>query len=169
MLRLDLTALSETGKLPIRASVPADPAWWAGAAFEMAGPAKLSGLAQWLAGEEILVEASLEGARSGRCRRCADPMEAEFRIPLTLYYVPEGAGEVDSADVRTYDPSALSLDLSEAVREEAILTLSRYLLCSQECRGLCPHCGVDLNQKECVCAPEEGDARWNVLKALRAE
>ena len=53
-----------------------------------------------------------------------------------------------------------------AIRDELILAAPRYLQCRDDCRGLCPRCGQDLNAGPCGCAPEP-DPRWSALYALR--
>ena len=49
-----------------------------------------------------------------------------------------------------------------------LLELPMNLLCSEECRGLCPHCGKNLNREKCACRDEEEpDARWGALDNLK--
>jgi uncharacterized protein len=52
------------------------------------------------------------------------------------------------------------------IREELILAVPEYVLCREECRGLCPRCGKDLNEGPCACRPEP-DPRWAALEALK--
>jgi uncharacterized protein len=58
------------------------------------------------------------------------------------------------------------LDLAEAVRQYALLTLPMKPLCREDCAGLCSSCGHNLNQGPCDCQPQIVDPRWSKLKEL---
>jgi uncharacterized protein len=58
------------------------------------------------------------------------------------------------------------LDLTEAIRQYALLALPMKPLCQESCAGLCPSCGHNLNQGACNCPPEAGDPRWSELNEL---
>jgi uncharacterized protein len=58
------------------------------------------------------------------------------------------------------------LEPDEAIIESIFLELPSRLLCSPDCRGLCPKCGKKMTGDECGCAPREIDPRWSKLKAL---
>jgi uncharacterized protein len=72
----------------------------------------------------------------------------------------------DDPSARVIDARATVLDLSETVREELILSVPEYVLCRDDCRGLCPGCGQDLNVRSCGCQPSK-DSRWSPLEGLR--
>ena len=169
MLTLDLNRLARVGKMPIQGSVSTDPEFWGGTGIGLAGDLVLDAEAQWLAGEEVLLVGRARGTQSGECRRCLEGVERPVDVPLSLYYVPADQGELDAADVRTYDPATADLKLGDDLREEIILALDSYMECRPDCKGLCPRCGADLNETECACVPETGDARWDALRALTAE
>ncbi len=57
-------------------------------------------------------------------------------------------------------------DITDAVYTNLILNLPQRVLCSEQCKGLCSSCGVDLNLSQCDCKKEEGDPRFAVLKNL---
>lgn len=57
-------------------------------------------------------------------------------------------------------------DLTEELRECIILSFPSNPLCSEDCKGLCPHCGADLNKGPCSCKPSDGDFRWGGLDGL---
>jgi uncharacterized protein len=64
------------------------------------------------------------------------------------------------------DPSSSYFVLDDLVREAIILSLPLKPLCSEECKGLCPICGTDLNKSHCHCVIEKTDPRWDMLKGL---
>lgn len=108
-----------------------------------------------------LVEGFAETAVSGICGRCLYPIENEVvrTEKLTLFF-----DEIDNME---------ELDISEDIRSEVLLVLPMNLLCDEDCAGLCPVCGADLNEEECDCqieSPEEdateGDNPWGALEQL---
>ena len=76
--------------------------------------------------------------------------------------------EVDDPDVFRIPPRAVELDLRPAIREQWLLAVPSYALCREECRGLCPRCGADLNAGECECPPA-ADSRWEALRGLGSD
>jgi uncharacterized protein len=75
--------------------------------------------------------------------------------------------QADDPAVYVIPPRSRTLDLSGAVREELILAVPDYLLCREDCAGLCPHCGKDLNEGPHECAGRSTDPRWAALEALK--
>jgi len=59
-----------------------------------------------------------------------------------------------------------AVDLDELVREQILLALPSRRLCREECKGLCPTCGADLNAGRCACEQREVDPRWSALADL---
>ncbi|MFN3694656.1 MAG: YceD family protein, partial [Ignavibacterium sp.] len=55
------------------------------------------------------------------------------------------------------------IDFDNDVREFAILAIPMKKLCKEDCKGLCPRCGADLNFEQCTCPKEEIDPRWEKL------
>ena len=94
----------------------------------------------------------------------ADNIEDESHI---IYAEPDETTD-DDPDVYPLDPDARELDLRPAIREQWLLAQPRYVLCREDCKGLCPRCGTDLNDGPCDCPPQT-DSRWDSLrKAERA-
>lgn len=58
------------------------------------------------------------------------------------------------------------VDLGEVIREYALIDMPMRPLCREDCQGLCPRCGADLNEGPCDCQDDEGDDRFAVLKKL---
>jgi uncharacterized protein len=59
-----------------------------------------------------------------------------------------------------------SVDITEDFREEILLHVPGFAVCSEDCRGICPRCGVDLNKGSCECKTEEGPTLWSALDNL---
>jgi uncharacterized protein len=64
------------------------------------------------------------------------------------------------------DSSATFFEIDDLVRDALILSLPLKPLCSEDCKGLCPICGTDLNRSQCDCVKEKTDPRWDQLKGL---
>ena len=60
-----------------------------------------------------------------------------------------------------------SLELEDVLREQMLLEVPIKTVCTEECKGLCPHCGRNLNTGECECAAKVSDPRWEALKGLK--
>jgi uncharacterized protein len=58
------------------------------------------------------------------------------------------------------------LDLNEAIRQNALLTIPMKPLCREDCGGLCTTCGKDLNEGQCECSKEGIDYRWSKLSTI---
>jgi uncharacterized protein len=78
-----------------------------------------------------------------------------------------GSFELALADEETY--SGQTIDLAPAIREQVLLAAPPSPLCSEGCKGLCAVCGQDKNLRDCGCAEEHLDPRWEALKAIRLQ
>ena len=97
------------------------------------------------------------------CDRCCE--ETTFKRAVTFSHVlVRELGEEDS-DEYLLVPEA-RLDLDELLTEDILLDMPGKFLCKEDCKGLCPHCGVNRNREECSCEREETDPRLEALKAL---
>jgi uncharacterized protein len=117
----------------------------------------------------IEVEAEVAAPWRGECRRCLRPVTGRLRCDVREVYRPRKAGEEEDADEETYPLKGEMLDLSPLVRDALLLELPIAPLCRDDCLGLCPGCGAELNEGPCQCSPAAGDPRWSALDALRGE
>ena len=114
-----------------------------------------------------------------RCSRCLEPFGLPVDAAFDLRYLPEGTGlpdgdEKEDGAICDDDPSAAiycddEIDLAALMREQFYLALPMKPLCRQDCSGLCPHCGTNLNTETCQCQTEWEDPRLAGLKALITE
>lgn len=107
------------------------------------------------------------------CDRClatlSIPVEASFDL---LYVPPIGTGdehELGANDLSLGFYQDGVIDVDDLAREQIELALPMARLCSQECRGLCPECGANLNLGECACSEDQVDMRWAALKELKSK
>lgn len=108
------------------------------------------------------------GHMSGRvetqCRRCLGPATLDVNEELHLLFAEEGQPEADEPDVYPLAARVNTLDLRPAIREHWVLAAPAFALCREDCKGLCPRCGADLNAGACSCEPAV-DPRWNALRS----
>ena len=106
------------------------------------------------------------------CSRCLEPFRLPVAAPFDLRYLPasevsaDGEREVDAEDLETSYYENDAIDLNELMREQFYLALPMKPLCQDDCRGLCPQCGTNLNTGTCNCAPVWEDPRLAALKNL---
>ena len=107
------------------------------------------------------------------CSRCVEPFKSPVDASFDLGYLPrshnvgEGEREVEEDDLSTSFYEDETLDLGQLMREQFYLSLPMKPLCQVECRGLCPHCGTNLNRGRCGCRRDWEDPRLAALKALK--
>lgn len=99
------------------------------------------------------------------CRRCLSDVETAVDEPVRLLFLANGETGADDPDVFVFDPRSHELDLRPAVREQWVLSVPRYVVCRDDCKGLCPTCGSDLNAAPCGC-PRPTDDRWATLRSV---
>ncbi len=96
----------------------------------------------------------------GACDRCLRDIRCERVVPLEHILVTSLNNE-DNGDFVLVDNYQLPLD--SLVEADLILSLPSKVLCREDCRGLCPHCGKDLNEGLCGCKPKTVDPRLEAL------
>lgn len=105
----------------------------------------------------------------GECARCLDPIETVLEFDFDRTIVTEGTLSDEVLEEKADEYLVLKrgiLEPDEAIIESIFLELPSRLLCSPDCRGLCPKCGKKMTGDECGCAPREIDPRWSKLKEL---
>ena len=98
----------------------------------------------------------------GECDRCAKPFERDFAVSLEAVLVTELENE-DYDDPWTFELDGDQADLDDILTTAVVLNMDSKLLCSEDCKGLCPKCGADLSLGPCDCKPEM-DPRLAVLQ-----
>ncbi len=108
------------------------------------------------------------------CGRCLDLFDFTIGPHLDLYFLPQAGGEVEEEEVELKERELVigsyrggRLDLGEVFREQLFLALPLKRLCREDCRGLCPNCGINWNQGSCECRPEVADLPFSGLGDLR--
>jgi uncharacterized protein len=129
--------------------------------FRETGESPVSGEVSLLRTDKgIFVSGTIETTFKGVCSRCLVPIEQ----PLTLHFEEEYSSEADEGAFAISGDK--EIDLSEAVRQYFLLAIPMKPLCREDCAGLCPTCGHNLNLGPCDCAPRDIDPRLAQLAML---
>ncbi len=102
------------------------------------------------AGKSVLIEGQLTAAAHARCAKCLSPAKAEVTVPFREMYVQDG----DPEDPDKFAFEGYSLDLNHLALSLTLLHLPMRFLCGEDCKGLCPGCGTNLNKQTCACRKE---------------
>jgi len=123
-------------------------------------------------GGGILARGAFQTAATVLCSRCSEPVTVAVSDQFEVLFV-ESAGASRSQEIeltaQEMDIDTLRddrLDLSGLLRENVLLSLPFQPLCRADCRGLCPRCGVDMNETSCQCHVREPDPRLLPLQRL---
>jgi uncharacterized protein len=115
----------------------------------------------------VLLEIEVQGHFT--CDRCAQDFDRVHRSVETFYFAFDDPGLPPAADdeIGLIPVGAVTLDVSQEIRDTTILGLPSKILCRDDCRGICPDCGADLNVETCSCRHQRTDPRWDALKQLK--
>lgn len=150
MLRVDIRDLDRGPVETDSRLEPTDPLF-EGLGLALAGPVDVSGRLQATADGEYLWRGRIQATVDTECRRCLTPVRQEIDAGADVLF----SSDPDAADDPSVYPlpeTAAAVDVGEAVREELALAAQPYVLCREDCAGLCPRCGADLNAGACRCA-----------------
>lgn len=131
------------------------------------------------AGSTVHVTGTLRGTARRQCVRCLNDYDDALWVPVVGEYhrdtdlKPKAAGRErsersgDDAGDDVYVYTGEVIELGEMLREQVLLATPMQPLCREECLGLCPVCGQDLNERRCECREQEIESPFNVLRTLR--
>ncbi|HEY0099173.1 MAG TPA: DUF177 domain-containing protein [Pyrinomonadaceae bacterium] len=141
--------------------------------MRLASEAKVEGRAS-KRHEQVRLQGNVKASIEVRCDRCLAPVVVPVDADFDVAYIPAKLEEVtpeptelqaDDLNFAVYEGG--ELDIDELTREQLLLALPVRQLCREDCKGLCPTCGADLNTQECQCEQPEIDPRWAALAALK--
>ena len=153
--------------------------------FRIAEPVELS-LSATKHGDRVALKGHVKASLEVPCSRCLEPYRVPVDASVDLMYYPstdpiatakpartspkdddEGGEEVKEDDLGVSFYSGDAIDLEQLMREQFYLALPMKPLCTTDCKGLCPLCGINRNRETCSCESTWVDPRFEVLKHLR--
>jgi uncharacterized protein len=130
-------------------------------------------------GTHAFASGTFKGHLTVACSRCIGPVRLEIDERLMVTFLPpaeipsddSAAGGEDGAEVREGDLDVFpfdgeKIDLEPLFREQFVLAVPFAPLCREDCKGLCPQCGIDRNTDSCGCE-KPIDPRLAALKGLK--
>ena len=137
---------------------------WNGDTIAYVRPVVFSGT-YMLADDTVLVRGTARARIQSPCARCLAPAFTEVSAEVDEAFRRDNGEEPQDADDDQYTYSGHVLELDEAVRTALLLELPSRILCKEDCKGLCPTCGKNLNLGPCGCR-KQIDPRFAVLEQL---
>ncbi|MBM3131650.1 MAG: DUF177 domain-containing protein [Chloroflexi bacterium] len=130
-----------------------------------------------LTNRSILVTGAFKTIIHSTCSRCLKEFENPLEFTIEEEFFP--TGDILNVPAPPVEPEEKAdgfvigedhvLDLSEALRQNLLLSIPTKPVCQPRCAGLCPYCGHDLNKGPCGCAEEQLDPRWSPLRQLLSD
>ena len=110
----------------------------------------------------LVLEGQAKSVLDYTCDRCMGRFSREKTVKLSYMLAEEMEGEEDGEIVLLDDGE---IDIGDLAYTAFILDMDTKHLCSEDCKGLCPGCGANLNQEDCRCK-KQVDPRWAALEQL---
>lgn len=125
----------------------------------------------------IRVQGRIETTVRQACARCLTRFKNRIKSGFTLNYSKTIPGDLHRNDKAGIELTAQQIgmifyagdeiDFSDALQEQVVLALPYKPICREDCKGLCPQCGQDLNQNVCKCGNEATNGPFAALKDLK--
>jgi len=141
---------------------------------KQSSPLHAAGVAELLANTdgEVRIQGRLTVKLESECDRCLGRAEFPLDTRFDLFYRPsqslntaeEVAIDEGEAEIGFYEGSGMELE--DILREQVMLLLPMQRVCSPECRGICPVCGMNRNESACDCREEPVNDRWSALRKI---
>ena len=166
MLSFDIRSLESQAAQVDGRLAPDDPVWEDGDvrpsnSLEITGRLSAAGPSRFYFSGQFAGEATVP------CRRCLTDVDVKVSEDAHFIFSSEGEDSADDPDVFPFDANAPKLDMRPAVREAWLLAVPQFVLCREDCKGLCATCGIDLNTGTCEHSQVKTDSRWDSLRAVR--
>ena len=169
MLSYDIRSL-EAKAAQVDGRLPADDAVWVEGDPRPVDAVRVIGRLSSAGSGRYYFSGRLEGIVQLDCRRCLTDVQSEVADDVQILFAAPGEDGVDDdPDVYQLDERARAVDLRPAIREHWLLAVPGFVECREDCKGLCPTCGVDWNSASCSCEPVsagETNEQWSALKNL---
>jgi len=144
-------------------------------------PVKATGeaelITEYRGGRNVVEDIRVRGKFSTRlwtpCARCLEPVEHAVAESFDALYRPQGVdahgdeAAISRAETEIGYYQGDGLLLEDVLKEQILLALPVKHVCREDCKGLCPHCGRNLNVESCDCVPAMADPRWADLEEIR--
>jgi uncharacterized protein len=124
---------------------------------------------------DIRLRGKLAAAIELPCARCVEPVQYDVKSDFDLLYRPINAdahpdeAAISEAETEIGFYQGDGIQLEDVIKEQVLLALPPKMLCREDCKGLCPQCGKNLNQGSCRCETKLSDPRWAALESIKGK
>ena len=153
MLKVDDRELRH-GPAVIDGELDAKDPLFEGLQVPLTGPLAVGGTLERAGAHGYYWHGTLDGEVRSTCRRCLTEFDTPVSEAIEVVFSTDPDLQEDPSVYPLNEPLT-HVDVRPAVREELVLAVDAYPLCREDCRGLCPRCGADLNRGACECAPTD--------------
>ncbi|RCK75807.1 MAG: hypothetical protein IGBAC_1082 [Ignavibacteriae bacterium] len=115
---------------------------------------------------QILLKTEIDTDGNFECDRCLTTFSRHIHTAYTLMYLYQAQEFEIENEIQVINRDTVFIDLAEDVRQYILLAIPIKLLCKEDCKGLCPSCGKNLNEGKCNCNTDFIDPRWEALSKL---
>ena len=142
--------------------------------FRQAEPLEVRATAELIEGQ-IRVTGELHTRLEMACARCLETVNEDITREFDLFHKPMASLTQEEQDRLKLDDTEIAffegegLFLADILAEQVLLALPMKAICRSDCRGLCPQCGVNLNNEECRCELHITDSRMAPLSRLKQD
>jgi uncharacterized protein len=115
---------------------------------------------------DFRVRLHLKSVATFDCDRCLKGFDCDVDLQQEQIYKTGSANQLIDEDLLALPVDATEIDFTEVLNEIVILNHPLKSLCKEDCKGICPGCGTDLNENQCQCRNAVTDPRWDELRKL---
>ncbi len=130
-------------------------------------------------GDMIEIEGDIEASVYLPCSRCLQPFETPLKSNFAFTYMRRVADEIGDCELEEIELNAEDMgivyfqgekiNLKDIIQEQVVMAFPLKALCIQDCKGLCPKCGADLNKDPCDCDCRSSPGKFAILKNLKLD
>ncbi|MCE5334996.1 MAG: DUF177 domain-containing protein [Desulfobacteraceae bacterium] len=125
--------------------------------------------------DHIRVTGKIAGSLEVACHRCLQPFPFALEEEVDVYLIEESRApedeekELEDEEIAYEFFDGEAIDIDQLVAEQIFLALPVKVLCSEDCKGICPRCGVNLNEEACRCGDDAKDSPFAKLHSLKGD
>jgi uncharacterized protein len=139
--------------------------------YKCLSPWVIKGILKGISDRVVEFNGTVDTSIQMRCARCLRPVVQPLHIEIRQRFVkgPQDKDLMVLSDEDDFDILPIvndRVDLDDTIHYEVQLGVPMRVLCKEDCKGLCPICGKDLNEGPCNCKEDDSDPRWDALKNL---
>lgn len=162
---IDLTEVikNENGRLTVCEAFDIPGVSFMGEDFDFSGPFKAEGVILNNS-KSLQLDMTVSGRARVHCARCNAPIDVDIVFPVKETLARETDQAPEDDEVILYQGTEIELD--DVIISNFLMSVPVKYLCKSDCKGLCPECGINLNEHTCDCGKDTIDPRWEKLAEI---